>query len=381
VVRFDVRLKAFAIRQRGGRSQFDIYVFTMPASQLIEKSAIDRWTPDNPEGYQRLPDERRLSLGRGSAVRYLMRELGCFPTSVLLNVRGELSFERELDLGWCTLGELNIDDDSKLWLIDGQHRVEALKRAVERNADFEEYPVIVSLLQLPKRFDELMLFYIVNRRQRSVPTDLAYGHLQRMLWEKGTEWLYELEGRRGVRLGLATEIVDYLNEDPKSPWHRRVRRVGEDRRDEHIIHDKPLIRSVAEILRERVFEGMPIRDLADLLIDYWNAVGNVYPKVFETPHAYTLLATPGIFSLHMLFPSVYARCAKGGVITEERMNQTLVGFLEETPGHPHPDFRGPLTLGFWSKEHGPAIAISTSLQTIKRLHLNLDQKLRLVDSG
>jgi len=376
-----VRLKAFFIRQRGGRSQFDIYVSTMPASQLIERSAIDRWTPENPEGYQRLPNERRLSWGRGSVVRYLVREFGCFPTSVLLNIRGELSFEEEIDLGWCILGELTIDDDAKLWLIDGQHRVEALKRAVERNADFEEYPVIVSLLRLPKRFDELMLFYIVNRRQRSVPTDLAYRHLQRMLWEKGAEWLYELEGRRGVHLGLATEVVDYLIEDPKSPWCGRVRRVGEDKLEEHIIHDKPLIRSVVEVLKERVFEGMPIRELADLLIDYWNAVANVYPQAFEKADTYTLLATPGIFSLHMLFPSVYARCAKSGVINEERMNQILVGLLEESPDHPHPDFRSPLTLDFWSKEHGPAIAISTSLQTIKRLYLNLVQKIQHAETG
>jgi len=375
-----MRLKAFAIRQRGGRTPFEIYVSILPAYQLIERSAIDRWTPENTEGYQRLPDERRLGGGRGSAVRYLMRELGCFPTSVLLNVRGDLSFEGEHDLGWCTIGELTIDDDERLWLIDGQHRVEALKRAVERNADFEDYPVIVSLLQLPRRFDELMLFYIVNRRQRSVPTDLAYRHLQQMLWEKGAEWLYELEGRRGVRLGLATEVVDYLNGDPRSPWCGRVRRLGESRREEHIIHDKSLIRSVAEVLRERAFEGMPLRDLADLLIDFWNAVSKVYPGAFEAPRAYTLLATPGIFSLHMLFPSVYARCARGGVITEDGMRQALGRMLEETPGHPQPEFRGPLTLDFWSKEHGPAIAIATSLQTIKSLYLNLARKIQLAEA-
>ena len=375
-----MRLKAFAIRQRGGRIQFEIYVSTLPAHQLIERCTIDRWTPENTEGYQRLPDERRLSGGRGSVVRYLMKELGCFPTSVLLNVRGDLSFETELDLGWCALGEVTIGDDEKLWLIDGQHRVEALKRAVERNADFEEYPVIVSLLRLPKRFDELMLFYIVNRRQRSVPTDLAYRHLQRMLWEKGTEWLYELEGRRGVRLGLATEIVDYLNEDPRSPWRGRVRRVGEDRREEHIIHDKSLIRSVAEILKEKVFEGMSIRELADLLTDFWNAVSEVYPRAFMEPRGYTLLATPGIFSLHMLFPSIYARCAKGAVITEDGMRLILERLLNETPGHHQPEFRRPLTIDFWSKEHGPAIAISTSLQTIKALYMNLARKIQLAEA-
>ena len=375
-----MRLKAFAIKQRGGRTPFEIYVSVIPADQLIERCTIDRWAPENPEGYQRPLDERRLSMGRRSVVRYLMRELGCFPTSVLLNVRGDLSFDGEHDLGWCTTGELTIGDGERLWIIDGQHRVEALKRAVERNAEFEDYPVIVSLLQLPRRFDELMLFYIVNRRQRSVPTDLAYRHLQRMLWERGAEWLHELEGRRGVRLGLAAEVVDYLNGDPRSPWHGRVRRLGEDRREEHVIHDQPLIRSVAEVLRERAFEGMPLRDLADLLIDFWNAVSRIYPWAFEEPRAHTLLATPGIFSLHMLFPSVYARCARGGVITEDGMSQVLEGLLEETPGHPQPEFRASLALDFWSREHGPAIAIGTSLQTIKNLYFNLARKIQMAEA-
>ena len=119
-----------------------------------------------------------------------------------------------------------------------------------------------------------------------------------------------------------------------------MRRIGEERREEHIIHDKPFIRSVAEILRERVFEGMPIRELADLLIDYWNAVSKIYPRAFEEPQAYTLLATPGIFSLHMLFPSIYARCARGGFINEDGMRRTLTRLLEETPGHPQPEFPG-----------------------------------------
>lgn len=375
-----MRLNAFAIRQRGGRTNFEIYVTVMPASALVERCVIDRWTPANTQGYQRLPDERRLGEGRGSAVRYLMKELGCFPTSVLLNVRGEIGFESKEDLGWCTRGELVVDEDERLWLIDGQHRVEALRRAIQRNADFEDYPVIVSLLRLPKRFDELMFFYIVNRRQRSVPTDLAYRHLQQMLWEKGVDWLYDFEGQRGVRIGLATQIVDHLNGDSRSPWCGRVRRADEVRREEHIIHDKPLIRSVTEILRERVFEGMSIRDLADLLIDFWNAIKKIYPGAFEMPEAYTLLATPGIFSMHIMFPFVYARCVGRGLINETEMSRILSNLLEETPGHAQPEFRGPIILDFWSKAHGPAIAISTSIQTIRNLCFSLQQKILLVEA-
>jgi hypothetical protein len=102
---------------------------------------------------------------RGSAVRYLVREFGYFPTSILLNVRGEVSFSENKRQDWFSYGvlETKIDD---FWIIDGQHRIEALKRAIARNRDFENYPVITSILRLPDRFDEMLLFYIVNRRQK-----------------------------------------------------------------------------------------------------------------------------------------------------------------------------------------------------------------------
>jgi len=184
-----MHLKAFKVKQQGGLEEINIYISTIAAIDLVEKYAIDRWTIDNQNGYQRLPEERRFRDSRGSIIQYLMKEYGSFPTSILLNVRGDLSFNIEQELDWCTLGSIDLKN-KKLWVIDGQHRVEALKRAISRNVRYEKYPVIVSILQLPKRFDELLLFYIVNKRKGGVPTDLAYRHLQTMIDEKGPDWLY-----------------------------------------------------------------------------------------------------------------------------------------------------------------------------------------------
>jgi len=83
----------------------------------------------------------------------------------------------------------------------------------------------------------------------------------------------------------------------------------------------------------------------------------------------------------MLFPSIYARCAKSGVITEEGMTRALTMLVEETPGHHQPEFRRPITFDFWSKEHGPAIALSTSLQTIKVLYMNLARKIQQAEEA
>ena len=151
-----MRIKAFSMKQRGAQEDVRIYVSSLPAIEIVERHALDRWTPESTTGYQRLPSESRFGKKRGAIDRYLLRELGCFPTSIVLNVRGEMSFEETQDLGWCSLGDLEFGDEERLWLIDGQHRVEALRRAMESNAEFERYPVIVSILQLPRRFDELM---------------------------------------------------------------------------------------------------------------------------------------------------------------------------------------------------------------------------------
>ncbi|MBN2336636.1 DGQHR domain-containing protein [Candidatus Bathyarchaeota archaeon] len=375
-----MQLDAFCVTQRGGLEGVEIFITVFKAKDVVDRYGIDRWNIDNPEGYQRLPSESRLMDRRGSPVRYLVREWGCFPTSILLNVRGDVGYTKEKDMGWFSYGMLDTGDE-RLWLIDGQHRIEALKRAIERNRDFEDYPVIASIMRLPERFDEMMLFYIVNKRQRSVPTDLVYRHLQRMLWKRGKQWVMDFEGSKGVRIGLATEVVDILNQSPRSPWHQRVQIVGEKRHEDHIVPDSLLIRSVADLLRENILKGMPVSEIGRLLIDYWNAVYQLYPECFTEPSAYTLLGTPGVQVMHMLFPLVYSKCIQGGSVDETSMESQLEKLMEETPSHTSPELKRPIDSEFWSRTHGPLIALSTGRQSVEALFNGLAEKMRLAEMG
>ncbi|MGD2200741.1 MAG: DGQHR domain-containing protein [Candidatus Bathyarchaeota archaeon] len=372
-----MRLKAFSIKQKGAAEETDLYLTSLPALKLIDRYTIDRWTPDNTRGYQRLPMESRFGRRRRSILRYLLRELGCFPTSVLVNIRGELNYQEEIDLGWASLGTLDIPDEERFWLLDGQHRVEALRRAIQTNPQFEGYPVILSILKLPERFDELMFFYLVNRRQRGVAIDLVYRHLQRMLKEKGEDWLYNFEGQAGVYRGKAAGVVDLLNEEPGSPWKGGIRIVTEERREEHIVRDKLMITTIAKIMRNRACRGVTLEETADLLIDYWNAVSKLYPGVFENPRPYTLLGPQGIISLHRLFPDTYRWCTNRGIVNEERMRAYLELLQTETPEHETPAFRPPLELRFWSKKHGPLEAVKTDRESIRELYDNLRIKLAI----
>ncbi len=364
---------AFKVIQKGGFNPSEIYITTLRAIDVAEKCVIDRWTQKNVNGYQRVPNTYRLSDKRGGIVRYLLKDLGCFPTSILVNVRDNLSFEKTGSNEYYEIGKLDLGD-SKLWLIDGQHRVEALKRAFERNGDFEDYPLVVSILVKPLKFDELLLFYVVNKRQKSVPTDLAFRHLQRMLWEKGTGWLYDFEGARGVRLGLASEVIDYLNTEPQSPWYKRIRMVGDEKGDQ-FVDDGFFINIVATILKEKTFTGLPVKDFAQHMINYWSCIRELYPEAFEEPEKYTLLSHAGLYVFTMLFPMIFGKLCNKDVCTRGDILQLLERLKQNTPGHTSPDFIKPIDIEFWSREKGPAISLSRNQQELERLFLGTQKKI------
>lgn len=369
-------VKAFRVFQKGGLDSVKLYVCILSALDLLNHCTIDRWGSSNPKGYQRYTSERRLQDKRGSMLKYLINELGCFPNSIVLNVRNKIEFVPEFDDNNYSFGELNINNND-LWVIDGQHRIESLRMGIMRNKDFEDYPVIVSILELPDVFDEMLLFYLVNKRQKNVPTDLAQRHLQEMLWKKGSSWLYDLEGAKGVRTALAIEIVDILNSEPSSPWLGRIQIFGESKDETHIIKDKLLTTSISPLLKEKLFQGMPVNDLADLLIDYWNAVHRIYPECFDEPKAYTLLENPGVPVLSRLFVLVYSLCIRENHVTEEKMEEILDYIAVESLGHSNPDFRGPIYSTFWSKQHGPLIANSKTRSNRKELLGYLEEKIMI----
>ena len=44
---------------------------------------------------------------------------------------------------------------------------------------------------------------------------------------------------------------------------------------DHVINESDMISTITEILNERYFKNMPIKNIAYLLIDYWNALYNI----------------------------------------------------------------------------------------------------------
>lgn len=386
-----MKLLCFKIRQWGygeGAGSNYIYVTSMKLKDLVDMNVdIDRWTPGNRDGYQRPPKESRFRNGKGSIVRYILKEVGVFPTSILLNIRGEVKFEPKTKISEnIEFGELYIPETAKLVIIDGQHRIEALKRVYNVAPEIEKYPLPVTLMNLKEKFDEMIHFFIVNSRQKSIDTSLVFRHLQAFLekaYVEDKKWVREtILGEQEERKALAVTIVDYLDEIDESPFKGRIYYVaaGEEKdATVHLVDDITLARYIAKILSEKSFPKIDMEDVAILLAEYWSAIKELYPNCFKNPQEYTLLKHTGIASFTYLFPTIYAYCVMDGKMSKDQFKHYLSMLMEKVDSNElEPDFREPIDEKWWSRAHGKPIAKSTSEAVFDRIFKNMAKKIEIV---
>jgi len=346
-----------------GAGKMNLYILTVPATLLAEKAEIFRRTPDRREGYQRELQEARLSRGKLGVAGYLLDQMGIFPTSILVNLRreqGQLEYQKKSEGSEGEIGDLLVPDGLTWFVVDGQHRLEGLKIAMREEEDLAKYPVIVTMTN-ENIFSEMLMFFLVNSRAKSVATGLAYRILQRMLYDQvAPKWI---EGTMMVgadrRKAIAATIVDYLNLDLDSPFKGRIQEVGEPGSSEHLTTDETLARYVTLILKDSIFSEMYDKDVAQLLAEYWSALATIYPHCFQKTEDYMLLGTIGLSSMSRLFPTIYGYSARDGNVSKENMTKYLKYLLEQTPDHRDVDFRGPIDEKWWHRVDGRGIIHGT----------------------
>lgn len=344
-----------------------VYITAFLASDLINENVIkiDRYENNNQEGYQRELKRQRIL----AAAKYLTNEDGIYPTSVLLNSRKEVLFNTKKQIaGTIEFGTLTIPDQSyPLYVIDGQHRIESIREVIKERIEFQEYPIPVSLFNFKEPFDEMRMFYIVNSRQKGVPTSLVLHFLDRSIKTLGPA-IEIFEPQQRVYAAKALDVVKILYTDQSSPWYGLVQTPNEKKQPYHIITERALADSIGIILKDSTPIDVDLiksdpRRLAEPLIMYWTAIKEIFPEIYKNPSPYTLFRTTGVYSLHMIYDKIFSYCRPVDKLKyKDKMKFVLQKMFEAVFKETGFDREK-----FWDKKKGYPLAIGSSQKMIRAL--------------
>jgi DGQHR domain-containing protein len=202
-----------------GAKEFVEAVSTSEFATEVSKIEADSYGDDNP--YQRFIDEARVK----SIAAYLQEDFALVPNGVVLVVAEDVEFEVKETRNFARI-ILNWNGSVPLQIIDGQHRVEGLKRLLaEGRNEFGDFDLPVCLLVDLPFYLQAELFAVINGKQKPVPRSRIYDLLgyrpieDKLLREKAYQG--ELAIHRFCHL-----VIRVLNNSQKSPWHEKVKMRG-----------------------------------------------------------------------------------------------------------------------------------------------------------
>jgi DGQHR domain-containing protein len=217
-------LKIHAARVRQG--DLTLYTTSMTVSDLMRPGFYSVETLDpantNDKGFQRLLNTARAKKLADYIVSGQDSRDAFLPTSVFLATDKALPFdEHSRSL------EINIQEVGAFSVVDGQHRLEGLRMAAEKDARVLSFEVPVNIaVDLPP-IAQMCHFLIVNTTQKSVDKSVEQRIIKRLTDAIDVEDLPSLPKwiSRTLDKGeidQAIRYVDFLNETVDSPWYQKI---------------------------------------------------------------------------------------------------------------------------------------------------------------
>ena len=288
-------------------------VGVIPAESLVRHHAVPHRDVLRGTGYQRTPSSKRVSELAGSINR---RDVD-LPTSVLLNLRVK-NVEDVLTRVGPDIYELELDAEKastehQLYVVDGQHRIKALERAMnEYQADVGNVKIPFVCMIGADEAEEMEQFYVVNSNAKSVPTDLAIELLRaraqqdpnvaRRVEDSGRKWEIDAQGLTH-HLGTAS-----------STWRGRIR-LANSPKAQTTVPSASFVKSLRPLLAQpTIFRRIPTLEQQGQVIDaYWRAIRRILPEAFEEPIRFNIQKGIGVEVMHAVLPNILDQVRTNGV--------------------------------------------------------------------
>jgi DGQHR domain-containing protein len=308
-----LRVPAIRFQQKG----VPMYLAALPIDEL-DFCSIDQWDPKKTgkwKGYQRGLVQKKIR----NLARYLERDDAILPVAGLLNLRksGTVKFSGAQGHK-AAMGELVIPDDTRLWVVDMQHRLEGIKTA-HSEGFLKDFLVPVLITEGLSAIREAAQFYVINTRSRRMGVDLT----RRLLIEH--DEIKDLADVPDWEL-KAVRIAIQLNLRIKNnPWYGRIREPEGEGSILHIATEKSFVPSLRWLLTGPKAKRKSAASLAKFLAGFWEGIRQSVPEAFQQPRSYLIQKTPGYMAFHRIAPIVYRKYPKGSAAKYAKVFRKLTG--------------------------------------------------------
>lgn len=300
-------------------------VGVITAGQLVNSYTVPQRDSRHKRGYQRPVSQTRVN----KLAADLRTGRVDLPTAVLLNVRENANeILQEAEDGGLAMFKPN---GYEFFVVDGQHRIEALAKLVEENPEkWSGYQVSFVCMLGADEIEEMTQFYVVNSTAKSVRTDLALDllkqraendpNLMASLVEKGEDW--KVEGQAITEAMAKTRL-----------WKDRIRFPGEPA-SETTIGSAGIVSSLKQILSTPYFGQISTQNRLRIIEAYWEGIERVLPDVFKEPTEYAIQKSTGVQIMHSLMISVLELLRSKGqsVVDPEAYDEALSDALLNLEG-------------------------------------------------
>lgn len=316
-----------------------LYHACLPAQILVQHAEVNHWNANNTtqKGYQRhinlkkvyeirdfvlhsdalLPQNITLCTNNKSAVKFV--------AEAARNVNGNLMYH----------GNLTIYNNTKLWVLDGQHRTAGLKAAIEKNDNAQDFPISVVIVDNITQAKQREIFLTTNATSWKLKADLGL-QLQVEAWQNPKTRNKAHMYARNWQI-KATILCNALNNDLNSMWHNRIRLPNQTLEEgkSKLIRQTIFVSSCRTLYSDTLFRSFSDVDQAKLMTSYWNAIANMWSEQVFQPDKYSITKGAPMKAINNILPQVYIYTKDAyDKVDEETIGRTL----EQIKENLHPEF-------------------------------------------
>lgn len=278
-------LTLYARRVKQGTVTF--YETAIAAGNLTDKDYydIDTWNQATGEGYQR---EQNPSQVRG-ITNYLSGtgHSNVMPQNIVVNSRLPLKVE-EIGNG---IVKLTLEN-WPAYVIDGQHRINGVSKAIDEGAELEDYEFGVTVTNFSIE-EEMVHFRNLNYKGIRPPKGLGQVITSNLATKYG--WAPRNWSEQAVNRAVAVTIR--LANDPESPWYGKIALGGIRKRGYHTTVQSSFVNTLEPLFVTGRFAdpNEKIDHVYELVLGFWKAVEKTWPEAMGSP-ATSLIQRPSGFA-------------------------------------------------------------------------------------